>query len=142
MKEKFANYEQGLYLQSEGTFKFTITSYELTTSAAGNDMAMFEVSSEEGDSKLYFPLTPKAKWKYNQFIKAILHDQLDTNAKIKAFELDYETIGRELIGKTFLGDVESETYQRETKIPNPDGTFRTVVEDKVAYKIVGYYPTI
>lgn len=135
MIEKFADFEGTKYLEQEGEFIFTVDSCELKQSSTGNDMAVFTVKSLQGQSTLYFSLTPKARWKYNNFIKVCLYEQLNTPEKIAAFELDYQTIGRDLIGKQFIGRVIAEAYDKEVKVPQPDGTFMTEVERRTAYRI-------
>ena len=99
-------------------------------------MAVFQVESDHGKTTLYHTLDPKARWSYNNLIKACL--KLDTKEKINAFECDYETIGQDLIGKTFIGVVEHETYTKQIKVPNDDGTFSDGVEEKDSYKIKEY----
>jgi hypothetical protein len=136
MVEKFSDYESAGYLQSEGEFVFEIKSYELKDSKAGNTMAVFEVEAPEGQSTIYHTLSPKARWSYNNLIKACL--RLDTKEKIEAFECDYETVGQQLIGKKFIGVVECESYQKEIKKPLDDGTFETGYETRESYKIKSY----
>ena len=137
MIEKFSDYESVSFLNKEGKFVFTIKTYELKDSAkTGNPMAVFEVEADAGKTTLYHSLNPKARWSYNNLIKACL--RLDTPEKIKEFECDYETIGRELIGKKFVGNVEEQTYTKEIKVPLDDGTFEDGVEEKVSYKITSY----
>lgn len=137
MKEKFADFESAGFLSQEGEFVFEVKEYELKESKAGNTMAVFTVESKlAGKSTLYHSLNPKARWSYNNLIKACLC--LDTPEKIKAFELDYETIGRDLIGKKFLGTVEAQSYTKVTKVPTDDGTFEDKEEQATSYKIVSY----
>ena len=136
MKEKFSDYESVGFLSEAGEFLFTIKNYELKDSKAGNLMAVFQVESDHGKTTLYHTLDPKARWSYNNLIKACL--KLDTKEKIDAFECDYETIGQDLIGKTFIGVVEHETYTKEIKVPNDDGTFSDGVEEKDSYKVKEY----
>lgn len=138
MKEKFSDFESVGFLSKAGEFIFTVKSYELKDSKAGTTMAVFNVESEEGASTLYFSLNPKARWNYNNFIKACLHDKLDTKEKIMAFECDYETIGKDLVGKQFKGVVEAESYTKEVKVPLDDGTFDTREEIKESFKIKSY----
>ena len=134
MKEKFADYEGG-FLQKTGEFVFEITSYELTDGPKG-PCAKFEAKCCEGTTIIRHSLTTAARWSYNKLIKACLH--LQTAAEIEAFECDYETIGRELEGKKFLGVVKCESYKKAIKVPNDDGTFRDEVEVKDSYKISEY----
>lgn len=137
MKEKFSDYESAGFLQQEGEFVFEVKDYELKESKAGKPMAVLTVESEEaGKATLYHSLEPKARWSYNNLIKACL--KLDTPEKIKAFELDYETIGRELIGTRFIGTVEAQSYTKTTKVPNDMGTFDEKEETATSYKIVSY----
>lgn len=138
MKEKFSDFESVGFLSKAGEFVFTVKSYELKDSKAGTAMAVFNVESDEGASTLYFSLNPKARWNYNNFIKACLHDKLDTKEKIMAFECDYETIGKDLVGKKFKGVVEAESYTKEVKVPLDDGTFDTREEIKESFKIKSY----
>lgn len=136
MVEKFSDYEGSQFLDKEGEFVFEITSYELSESKAGNTMAVFEAKSEAGSTKLYHSLNPKARWSYNGLIKACM--KLDTAEKIAAFECDYELIGRELVGKKFIGVVKCETYQKEIKRPNDDGTFTDDVKTRESFKVASY----
>lgn len=136
MKEKFSDYEGKEYLKEEGEFVFTIEKCELTESKKGNAMVVFDCISDAGSTTIYHSLSPKARWSYNNLIKACLH--LDTKAKIEAFECDYETVGQDLVGKKFIGVVECESYEKEIKIPLDDGTFETGFETKDSYKITEY----
>ena len=138
MVEKFSDYEGMQFLNQEGTFLFEVTDGELKTSSTGNPMIVIGAKSPAGTTTMYFSLTPKARWKYNNFIKACL--KLDTPEKIAAFELDYELIHQKLIGTTFMGTVECETYEKEVKVPSPDGdgTFVNTTETKESYKIVEF----
>lgn len=135
MKEKFSDYEGG-FLQEEGEFLFTIKDYELKESSTGNPMAVFTAHSVAGDTVLRHSLNPKARWSYNNLIKACLH--LNTPEKINAFECDYETIGQDLIGEHFIGVVEAEEYEKEIKTPLDDGTFETSTETRISYKVTQY----
>ena len=136
MIEKFSDYEGVGFLNQEGEFEFEITDYELKDSKNGTPMAVFEAKSDVGKTTIYHSLNPKARWSYNNLIKACM--KLDTKEKIQAFECDYETIGQELIGKTFIGVVECELYEKEIKVPLDDGTFETGTETKESYKIKSY----
>lgn len=136
MVEKFSDYEGAGFLSEEGEFVFTVESAELKDSKAGNLMVVLDVKSDAGSSTLYHTLSPKARWSYNNLIKACL--KLDTKEKIEAFECDYETIHQQLIGKKFVGIVECEKYQKEVKKPLDDGTFETAYETKDSYKIKSY----
>ena len=136
MVEKFSDYESAGFLNQEGEFLFEIEDYELKDSKNGNPMAVFTCKSEVGKTTIYHSLNPKARWSYNNLIKACL--KLDTPEKIASFECDYEVIGRELVGKKFVGVVKCETYQKEIKRPQDDGTFIDDVEVKESYKITEY----
>lgn len=136
MIEKFSDYEGSTYLNTEGEFEFEITDYELKDSKNGNPMAVLQAKSAAGQTTLYHSLNPKARWSYNRLIKACL--KLDTPEKIAAFECDYELVGRELVGKKFIGVVKCETYEREVKRPNEDGTFTNDLEVKESYKVTDY----
>lgn len=136
MVEKFSDYEGQAYLNEEGEFVFEVTNAELKDSKSGNPMAVIEVKSEKGMTTLYHSLNPKARWSYNNLIKACLG--LNTPEKIAAFECDYELIHNQLVGKKFKGVVEKETYIKEIKIPLEDGTFEDGTEEKESYKIKEY----
>ena len=136
MVEKFSDYESVGFLSKEGEFEFEITDYELKDSKNDNMMAVFNVKSDEGQSTIYHSLNPKARWSYNNLIKACL--KLNTKEKINSFSCDYKTIGNELVGKKFIGVVEEQTYEKQVKIPLDDGTFQDGVEEKTSYKIVSY----
>ena len=136
MIEKFSDYEGAGFLSQEGEFEFEIMDYELNDSKSGKPMAVFTAKSDAGSTTLYHSLNPKARWSYNNLIKACL--RLDTKEKIAAFECDYETVGQDLVGKKFIGVVECETYEKEIKIPLDDGTFETGTETKESYKIKTY----
>lgn len=136
MIEKFSDYEGVGFLNEAGEFVFEITDYELKDSKAGEPMAVFGAKSDKGQTTIYHTLSTKARWSYNNLIKACL--KLDTREKIEAFECDYETIGRDLVGKKFIGVVEHETYTKSIKVPQDDGTFIDGVEEKDSYKIKSY----
>ena len=136
MIEKFSDYETG-FLAETGTFEFEIINYELCEGNNG-PVAHFEAKCDAGRTTLYQSLAPKARWSYNKLIKACMN--LDTPEKIRNFELDYETIGNELINKKFIGVVEKENYEKAIKIPLDDGTFQDDVEKKVSYKIKEILP--
>lgn len=136
MVEKFSDYESAGFLNQEGDFEFEITEYELKDSKNGNPMAVFNAKSIAGQTTIYHSLSPKARWSYNNLIKACL--RLDTPEKIASFECDYEVIGRELVGKKFVGTVTCETYEKEIKRPQDDGTFIDDVEVKESYKVTKY----
>lgn len=136
MVEKFSDFESAGFLSKEGTFEFEITDAELKESQAGNPMVVLGCKSDEGMTTLYHSLSPKARWSYNNLIKACL--KLDTKEKIQAFECDYELIHNELIGKKFMGIVECLTYEKPIKKPLDDGTFIDDVEIKESYKVTQY----
>lgn len=135
MIEKFSDYESVGFLSQEGEFEFEVTDYELKEGKSG-PMAVFNVKSDAGQSTIYHSLNAKARWSYNNLIKACL--KLNTKEKIEAFSCDYETIGNELVGKKFIGTVKEETYQKQVKVPLDDGTFEDGVEEKISYKIIAY----
>ena len=99
-------------------------------------MWVFEAKSDEGRTTLYHSLNPKARWSLNNLVKCCLG--LDTKEKIKVFECDYELIGQDLVGKTFMGEVTEDSYEKAVKVPNDDGTFRDDVEIRVSYKVTKY----
>ena len=136
MIEKFSDYESVGFLNQEGEFVFEITEAELKDSSKGNPMVVLGAKSDAGVTTLYHSLSPKARWSYNNLIKACC--KLNSKEKIEAFECDYETIHNELIGIKFIGVVECETYQKEIKIPLDDGTFETGIETKESYKVKQY----
>lgn len=136
MKEKFADYEGTEFLSKEGKFLFEITSAELKDSKNGDPMWVFGAKSDEGQTTLYHSLNPKARWSFNNLIKACL--RMRTKEQIKSFECDYETIGQELVGKTFIGNVEEDTYEKPIKRLNDDGEFVNDVELRTSYKVTSY----
>lgn len=136
MVEKFSDYEGTQYLNKKGEFIFEVTDYELKDSKNNTPMAVLTVKCDEGQTTIYHSLNPKARWSYNNLIKACL--KLDTPEKIAAFECDYQTIGNELIGKKFKGVVEEDKYIKQIKIPQDDGTFVDGQEEKTSYKIKEY----
>lgn len=136
MVEKFSDYESVGFINQEGEFVFEVMSAELKESKAGNPMVVLEVKSDEGTSTLYHSLNPKARWSYNNLIKACL--RLDTREKINSFECDYETVHNMLVGKKFLGTVTCEQYTKTVKVPTADGTFEDMEETKDSYKITAY----
>lgn len=135
MKEKFSDYEGG-FLQQEGEFVFEITDAEIKQSKKGDDMVEITAKCLAGTTILRHSLLPKARWSYNNLIKACLH--LNTADKIEAFECDYHTIHNDLIGKKFVGDVIAEKYNKEVKTMNDDGTFDTQYIPSISYKVVSY----
>lgn len=137
MVEKFSDYEGTGFIKEEGKFIFEVTEYELKDSSKGDPMAVFQVKSERGMSTVYRSLAPKARWSYNNFISACLNL---TDEQKKTFELDYETIGTQLIGYKFLGTVVKDYYDKVIKVPNDDGTFSETVESKESYKITEVSP--
>lgn len=136
MIEKFSDYEGQGFLNKEGIFEFEVMEAEVKDSSKGTPMVVLTVKSSEGQSTLYHSLDPKARWSYNNLIKCCLN--LNTKDKIMTFELDYQTIHNQLIGKKFLGEVERQTYTKQIKKMNDDGTFSDAEETKESYKIVSY----
>ena len=136
MIEKFSDYESVGFLSQEGEFEFEVIDYELKDSKNGTPMAVFNVKSDAGQSTIYHSLNAKARWSYNNLIKACL--KLNTKEKIESFSCDYETVGNDLVGKKFIGTVKEETYQKPVKVPLDDGTFEDGVEEKISYKIIAY----
>ena len=136
MVEKFSDFESVGFLNKEGEFVFEVKEGELKDSSKGTPMIVIQAESEEGKTTLYFSLDPKARWNYNNFIKACL--KLDSKEKIQKFECDYELIHQKLIGKKFIGTVEADTYDKIVKKPLDDGTFEESVETKISYKVKSY----
>lgn len=134
MIEKFSDYEGG-YIEQEGEFVFTIKDYELKEAkTVGNDpVATFTVNCIAGNTIIRHSLSRKARWSYNKLIKAAL--KLNTPEKIADYELDYEVIGNELVGKQFIAKVIKDAYDAEVKTLLDDGTYETSIETKVSYKI-------
>ena len=136
MIEKFSDYEGTQFIDKEGEFVFEITDAEIKQSASGNDMVVLTCKSDEGVATVYHSLNPKARWSYNNLIKACLH--LNTKEQIADFTLDYQTIHNDLIGTTFVGTVEAQSYDKDIKVPLEDGTFDLQKETRISYKIVAY----
>lgn len=135
-KEKLIDYEGTQYLNEEGKFEFTIESYELMPGSSGSPVAKFELKCAKGVTTVYHSLMPKARWSYNSLIKCALH--INTPEKLAAFELDYETIGNDIIGKKVIGVVEKDTYLKDVSIPNDDGTFTRDTIPKESFKVKSY----
>lgn len=136
MIEKFSDYEGGQFLNKAGKFIFTVEDAEIKESSKGDPMVVLTVKAPEGTTTIYKSLVPKARWSYNQLIKACL--KLNTPEKINAFECDYQTIHNDLIGKQFVGTVEEDVYNKEVKTPLDDGTFQTEIVPTKSYKITKY----
>ena len=137
MIEKFSDYEGGQFLNQAGKFTFTVENAEIKESSKGDPMVVLTVKAPEGTTTIYKSLVPKARWSYNQLIKACL--KLNTPEKINAFECDYMTIHNDLIGTKFVGTVEEEdVYNKEVKTPLDDGTFQTEIVPTKSYKITKY----
>ena len=136
MIEKFSDFESVGFLAKEGEFVFEVTEAELKDSSKGTPMVVLGVKSDEGTTTLYHSLDPKARWSYNNLIKVCLG--LNTKEKIASFELDYELIHNQLIGKKYIGVVKSESYVKTVKKPMDDGTFEDVEEERTSYKIKEY----
>lgn len=141
MIEKFSDYEGGNFIDKEGEFNFEIKDAELMDSKSGNLMVKFDLQAPEGSATVYHVLTPKARWTYNRLIGAAL---ALTEEQKKSFELDYETIHSQLIGKHVLATVNAESYIKEIKVPLEDGTYQTSEEERVGYKVdtTSYKPVI
>lgn len=141
MIEKFSDYEGGNFIDKEGEFNFEIKSAELMDSKSGNLMVKFDLQAPEGSATVYHVLTPKARWTYNRLIGAAL---ALTEEQKKSFELDYETIHNQLIGKHVLATVNAESYIKEIKVPLEDGTYQTSEEERVGYKVdtTSYKPVV
>lgn len=139
MVEKFNDYEGMGFIEQEGDFEFEITSAEVKDSKSGTPMVVLEAKSEAGMTTLYHSLIEKARWSYNKLIAACL--QLTAEQK-KTFELDYQTIGQQLIGKKFIGVVEEDTYEKPIKRMLDDGTFVDDVEVKSSFKVKEYKPCV
>lgn len=135
MVEKFNDFEGMSFLNEEGTFEFEIISAELKDSKAGDPMVVLEAKSDKGMTTLYHSLKEKARWSYNKLIAACLKL---TDEEKKTFELDYQTIGQQLVGKKFMGIVEEDTYEKPIKKMLDDGTFQDDVEVKTSYKVKSY----
>ena len=136
MVEKFSDFEGMGFLSEAGEFVFEVVEAELKDSKAGNQMVVLTAKCDRGQTTLYHSLAPKARWSYNNLIKACLN--LDSREKIDAFECDYELIHNQLIGKKFIGVVKEEIYNKEVKKMLDDGTFENGVEEKVSYKVSEY----
>ena len=139
MVEKFNDYEGMGFIEQEGEFEFEITSAEVKDSKSGTPMVVLEAKSEAGMTTLYHSLNEKARWSYNKLIAACL--QLTAEQK-KTFELDYQTIGQQLIGKKFIGVVEEDAYEKPIKKMLDDGTFVDDVEVKSSFKVKEYKPCV
>lgn len=137
MVEKFRDYEGMQYINQEGDFTFEVTDAELGVSSTGNQMVKFTVKAPEGTSTLYFSLSPKARWKYNRFIKACLN--LSTE-RANELELDYETFHNNLIGYKFVGSVVHDYYTQVKKVLAPDGRFVEEEVERDNYKIETFAP--
>ena len=131
------DFEGAQWIEQAGEFEFEVKEAEVKDSSAGNPMVEITVQAPEGQSKLYFSLSPKARWKYNNFIKACL--KLDHISKYKDLEIDYETIHQSLIGKHFIGTVICDSYEKKTKVPTDDGRFEEKIEEKISYKIDSFH---
>lgn len=136
MIEKFSDFEGMGFLNEAGEFVFEVTEAELKDSKAGTPMVVLTAKCDKGQTTLYHSLNPKARWSYNNLIKACLN--LDSREKIESFSCDYELIHNDLIGKKFVGVVECQQYQKEVKKPLDDGTFEDAIEVKDSYKVVEY----
>ena len=136
MIEKFSDYNGG-FIEQAGEFVFKIEDAEIMDSKKGDPMVKITLKADEGSTTVYHSLNPKARWSYNNLIACAL--KLTPEQK-KTFELDYFTIHNDLIGKEVIGKVEEQAYVKEVKAMNGDGTFNTVEENRVSYKVVSYAP--
>lgn len=136
MIEKFSDYEGGQFLNQAGRFVFTVENAEIRESSKGDPMVVLTVKAPEGTTTIYKSLVPKARWSYNNLIKACL--RLDSPEKINAFSCDYMTIHNDLIGTSFVGTVIEDVYNKEVKTPLDDGTFQTEIVPTKSYKITTY----
>ena len=84
-----------------------------------------------------FSLSDKARWRYNQLIAAALKL---TKEQRRTYELDYETIGQELVGKEFYGVVEYKEVPRTVRVPDEDGIIVEKTEVKSFYEITQILP--
>ena len=138
MIESMKDFEGKQFLNSTGKYVFEIKTYNLDKSSDGESLiAVFEAESDAGTTTIRHSLKPNARWSYNNLIKAV---KKLTAEEVKKYRLDYETIGQELIGGKFVGDVVCETYDKEISIPNEDGTFTRTIEKRESYKIRSYAP--
>lgn len=138
MVETFEDAFGGEYLNEAGTFNFEITEAILKESKNGDPMVEVTLKCDKGQTKDYFVLTDRAKWKYKQFI-ALAFGYTSKEALIAdGFSKDLETVHNELIGKKVWGKVEEEKYMKEVKVANDDDTFDTKQEERVSYKIKQY----
>lgn len=138
MVEKFSDYEDG-FIEEAGIFTFEVLDAEIKDSAKGSMMAVFSVKCPVGKTTIYHVIEPKSRWSYNKFIAACLN--LSAEEK-QTFELDYGTIHLKLVGKKFVGVVEEQSYVKEDKRLLEDGTYDTVEETRVSYKIISYSPAV
>ena len=135
MIEKFNDFESN-FIEEEGTYKFKITDYELKDGNVA-PMAMFTFKAEEGTMKRGVSLSDKARWRYNQLIATALKL---TKEQRRTYELDYETIGQELVGKEFYGVVEYKEVPRTVRVPDEDGIIVEKTEVKSFYEITQILP--
>lgn len=137
MKEKFSDFDGGNYLDQEGYFIFEIKSAELKDSAKGNPMWVFDVQSPEGSSTLYHVIDVKSRWSFNNLIAACMQFTPEERSE---YMCDYQTIGQELVGMKFKGNVVLEPYSTTTKVPDPEkpGLYIDKVVVKDSYKIKSY----
>lgn len=136
--ETFEDAFGGEYLNEAGTFNFEIVEANLKESKNGDPMIEVVLKCDKGQTKDYFVLTDRAKWKYKQFI-ALAFGYTSKEALIAdGFSKDLETVHNEIIGKKVWGKVEEETYIKEVKVANDDDTFDTKQEERVSYKIKQY----
>ena len=128
MLENFDDAFGGEYLNKEGVFQFEVIEATLKESSKGDPMVEVTLKCDEGQTKDYFVLTDKAKWKYKNFI-ALCFGYTSKEALIAdGFQKDLDTVHNELIGK----------YIKDVKVENDDGVFETRQEERVSYKINKY----
>lgn len=138
MLENFDDAFGGEYLNKEGTFQFEVIEATLKESSKGDPMVEVTLKCDEGQTKDYFVLTDKAKWKYKNFI-ALCFGYTSKEALIAdGFQKDLNTVHNELIGKKVWGEVKEDKYIKDVKVENDDGVFETRQEERVSYKINKY----
>lgn len=136
--ENFEDAFGGEYLNEEGTFQFEVAEATIKESRAGDPMVEVTLKCDKGQTKDYFVLTDKAKWKYKQFI-ALCFGYTSKEALIAdGFQKDLDVVHNELIGKKVWGEVKADVYTRDVKVENDDGTFETKQEERTSYKVSKY----
>lgn len=136
--ETFEDAFGGEFLNEEGTFQFEIVEANLTESRNGDPMIEVLMKCDKGQTKDYFVLSDRAKWKYKKFV-ALAFGYTSKEALIAdGFSKDLDTVHNELIGKKVWGVVKKDTYEKEVKVAKDDDTFETVMEERTNYKIKDY----